>query len=424
MRAPRAGGGSGAFRERLSEAWIELRGNPGRSFLQALGVMLGVASVLGGFSISDSQRQQAARMFAKTGGIDKLNVLPTDTVYQGTPSALQNANRGLRLEDATEGGQVSSAAKAINATSVLKSARARVRSEFADQERDINGIGADYLAVNGYEIEQGRAFTSQDLATGAPVALLGAEAASVFYPTGDVVGKTLRLGDVPVTVVGVFHQKVFRFREGQHNVFAWRNRIVAVPSGLVAARMEGDSYHRLDKITFRVPDLAAMSDFTKQLSSLVTSNHRLQTDYRLDDVAKRLERQMNQGAVYNLIFMFSGVLALIGGGMVNVNIQLASLKERVREVGVKMAIGAPGSEIFKSFMTEALLLTLLGSAAGFVIGIVFSWVITKAIGAPLTLAPLSFLWSALMALVFGFLFALYPAAKASRQSPMEALRYE
>lgn len=420
----RAKSGTGAFRERLSEAWIELRGNPGRSFLQALGVMLGVASVLGGFSISDSQRQQAARMFAKTGGTDKLNVFPTDTVYQGTPSALQNANRGLRLEDATEGGQVSSAAKAINATSVVKNARARVRSEFADQERDINGIGADYLAMNGYEIEQGRAFTSQDMATGAPVAILGAEAASVFYPTGDVVGRTLRLGDVPVTVVGVFHQKVFRFREGQHNIFAWRNHIVAVPSGLVAARMEGDAYHRLDKITFRVPDLAAMSDFTKQLSSLVTSNHRLQTDYRLDDVAKRLERQMNQGAVYNLIFMFSGVLALIGGGMVNVNIQLASLKERVREVGVKMAIGAPGSEIFKSFMTEALLLTLLGSAAGFVIGIVFSWVITRAIGAPLTLAPLSFVWAVLMALVFGFLFALYPAAKASRQSPMEALRYE
>jgi putative ABC transport system permease protein len=415
---------SGAFRERLTEAWIELRGNPGRSFLQALGVMLGVASVLGGFSIADSQRQQAARMFARTGGVDKLNVLPTDTVYQGVPSALHNANLGLRLEDATRGGQVSTAAKAVNATSVLKSARARVRSEFADQERDINGIGADYVAMNGYEVEQGRGFSSHELATGAPVAILGAEAASVFFPTGEILGKTLRLGDVPVTVIGVFQEKVFRFRDGQQNVFSWRNRIVAVPSGLVAARMEGDAYHRLNRITFRVPDLAAMSSFSKQLSALVTSNHRLQDDFRLDDVAKRLERQMNQGAVYNLIFLFSGVLALIGGGMVNVNIQLASLKERVREVGVKMAIGAPGSEIFKSFMTEALLLTLLGSGAGFVIGIVFSWVITRSIGAPLSLAPLSFLWAALMALVFGFLFALYPAVKASRQSPMEALRYE
>ena len=252
----------------------------------------------------------------------------------------------------------------------------------------------------------------------------GAEAASVFFPTGEIVGKPLRIGDVPVTVIGVFAEKNFRFREGQSNIFAWRNRIVAVPSSLVAARMEGDDYHRLDRVTFRVPDLEQMADFSKELSGLLTANHRLQQDYRLDDVAKRLERQMSQGDVYNIIVMLSGVLALIGGGMVNVNVQLASLKERVREVGVKMAIGAPGREIFKAFMTEALLLTLLGSVAGYAIGVAFSWIITHSIGVPLALAPLSFVWATAMAVVFGFLFALYPAAKASRQSPMEALRYE
>jgi len=414
---------TGAFRERLLEAWTELRENPGRSFLQALGVMLGVASVLGGFSISDSQRRQTEHVFARIGGIDKLNVLPTDTIYDGAPSALQSANLGLRLEDASDGGAVPSA-KAVNATSILKQARARVRSEHADQERDVNGIGADYVPLNGYEVEEGRGFSAHDFASGAPVAILGAEAASVFFPSGDAVGKPLRIGEVPVTVIGVFQEKNFRFREGQQNIFAWRNKIVAVPSLLVTSRMNGDQYHRLDRITFRVPDLAAMANFSKELSSLVTSNHRLQKDFRLDDVQKRLQRQFSQGQVYNLIFMLSGVLALIGGGMVNVNIQLASLKERVREVGVRMAIGAPGSEIFKAFMTEALLLTLLGSAVGFVVGIVFSWTITKLIGVPLTLNGLSFLWATLMAVVFGFLFALYPAVKASRQSPMEALRYE
>src|SRR3954447_17225182 len=105
---------TGAFRERLHEAWTELRGNPGRSFLQALGVMLGVASVLGGFSISDSQKQQSERLFARIGGADKLNVLPADVVYQGTPSALQNANRGLRLDDAVGGSGIPTA-KAVNA---------------------------------------------------------------------------------------------------------------------------------------------------------------------------------------------------------------------------------------------------------------------------------------------------------------------
>ena len=414
---------SGAFRERLREAWIEIRENPGRSFLQALGVMLGVASVLGGFSIADSQRHQAERIFARIGGIDKLNVMPTDTVADGTPSALATANLGLRLDDALEGGAIPSA-KAVNATSIQKGARARVRSEFADQERAISGIGADYIAMNGYEIEGGRTFSAHDLEIGAPVVILGSEPASVFFPTGEIVGKPIRIGDVPVTVIGVFREKVFRFREGQQNIFAWRNRIVAVPSQLVAARMNGDQYQRLDRITFRVPDLALMADFAKELTGLVTSNHRLQKDFRLDDVAKRLQRQLSQGDIYNIIFMLSGVLALIGGGMVNVNVQLASLKERVREVGVKMAIGAPGREIFKAFMTEALLLTLLGSVVGYAVGIAFAWIIAHSLGMPLSLAPMSFFWATFMAVVFGFLFALYPAAKASRQSPMEALRYE
>ena len=413
----------GGTRERLSESWVELRENPGRSVLQALGVILGVAAVLGGFSISDSMRRQSEHLFAKIGGTDKLNVLPREAADDGTPTALRSANLGLRMEDAREGGLLP-AGKGIEGVSVLKEARARVRSEFADEERRVTGIDADYLPLNGYQLEQGRAFSSHDLESGSPVALLGSEAASVFFPTGSIVGQRIRIGDVPVEVIGLLREKVFRFRGGQGNQFAWRNRIVAVPARLVARRMQGDTYARLDRITFRFPDLDQMASFSKQLSSLVTANHRLQRDFRLDDVAARLEKQRSQGDVYNIIFMLSGILSLIGGGMVNVNIQLASLKERVREVGVKMALGASGKEIFKSFMTEALLLTVLGSFSGYVIGIVFSWTITKSIGIPLSLAPKSFIFATAMAVVFGFLFALYPAAKASRQSPMEALRYE
>lgn len=413
----------GGTRERFSEAWIELRENPGRSVLQALGVILGVAAVLGGFSISDSMRRQSDRLFTSIGGTDKLNVLPRETIEDGNPTALHTANLGLRMEDAREGGGLSSA-KPVAGVSVQRDARMRVRSEFADEERRVTGMDADYLALNGYEVEKGRAFSSHDLESGSPVAILGSEAASVFFPTGEIVGQRIRVGDVPVTVVGVLGEKVFRFRGNQGNQLAWRNRVVAVPARLVARRMQGDTYARLDRITFRFPDLDQMASFSKELSSLVTANHRLQRDFRLDDVAKRIEKRRSQGDVYNIIFMLSGILSLIGGGMVNVNIQLASLKDRVREVGVKMAIGAPGREIFYSFMTEALLLTALGSLVGLIAGIAFSKVITSSIQTPLVFVPMSFVWAVLLAGVFGFLFALYPAWKASRLSPMEALRYE
>jgi putative ABC transport system permease protein len=413
---------SGAFRERLHNSWVEMRENPARSALQALGVILGVASVLGGFSISDSQRRRADQLYVRLGGLDKLNVQPNPAVNDGRPSALQTANLGLRNQDASDGTGLD--VKQVAGASVVKFARARVRSAYGDQERQVWGIGGEYLATEGYQIVEGRSFSSQDVAIGAPVAILGTEAASVFFPFGDAIGKTMRVGDVPVQVVGLLEERVFKFRKSGGNIFRWRNRIIAVPSTLVTRRFEGDAYQRLDRVTFKMHDVDAISAFSKSLSNLLRANHRQQEDFRLDDVASRVRKRQKERDAYDVIFALSGILSIVGGGIVNVNIQMASLKERVREVGVKMAIGAPGKEIFKEFLTEALLVSALGSAVGMLAGIAFSKIITSAIGIPLWMDPKSFLFAFLLATAFGFLFALYPAIKASRLSPMEALHYE
>jgi ABC-type antimicrobial peptide transport system permease subunit len=413
---------SGAFRQRVAEAWVEIRANLGRSALQGLGVMVGVASVLGGFSISDSNQRRSDERWRKLGGIERLNVQPAAATRDGNVTALARANLGLRNDDAADGEALNR--KAVHATSVQRFARARLRSPYADQERQVSGIGGDFLPLNGYDVEEGRAFSMTELASGAPVCLLGAEAASVFFPSGNAVGQTLRVGDFPVVVVGVLRELVFRWRDGERNAMAWRNRIVAVPSKLVASRMQGDRYERVDRMTFKIPELSLMEGFARDLSSLLKANHRQQDDVRIDDIAARMRKRQSQGQVYNLIFMLSGILSLVGGGMVNVNIQLASLRERVREVGVKMAIGASGPEVFKAFMTEAVLLTSLGSLAGLVLGIGFSKAICVFLSIPLFLAPGSFFAAFFVASAFGVVFALFPAWKASRLSPMEALRYE
>lgn len=413
---------SGAFRQRVAEAWIEIRENLGRSALQGLGIMVGVASVLGGFAISDSSQRRSDERWRKLGGIERLNVQPAAVASDGNPTALQRANLGLRNADAVDGEGMNR--KAVHATSVQRFARARVRSPYADQERSVSGIGGDFLPLNGYDVEEGRSFSSTELAAGAPVCLLGAEAAAAFFPSGGAVGQTVRVGDVPVVVVGVLRELVFRWRDGEPNAMAWRNRIVAVPAALVASRMNGDRYERVDRVTFKIPELSLMEGFSRDLASLLKANHRQQDDVRIDDIAARIRKRQSQGQVYNMIFMLAGILSLIGGGMVNVNIQLASLGERVREVGVRMAIGASGREVFKSFMTEALLLTGLGSLVGLLLGIAFSKGICVFLDIPLFLAPGSFAAAFFVASAFGFLFALYPAWKASRLSPMEALRYE
>jgi ABC-type antimicrobial peptide transport system permease subunit len=383
--------------------------------------MLGVASVLGGFSISDSMRQRSKTVYAKMGGIDKLNVQPSAVLKDGSPSALQMANLGLRNEDAEDGRD---AEKAITGVSEQKFARARVRSTWADQERDIRGIGGDYFATEGYEVARGRNFTREDMDSAARVAILGSEVVDTFFPSGNAIGQTIKIGDVPVTVIGQLKERVFYFRKSNRNMFRWRNRIVAVPATLVSRRFEGDSYRKLDRVTFRIPKLDAMASFSKVLSGMLKANHRQQDDFRLDDVGARVRRERSQGDVYDIIFLLSGVLSLLGGGIVNVNIQMATLKERIREVGVKMAIGASGREVFKEFMTEAMMLTGAGALVGLVFGIGFSKIITSSIGIPLHMDLKSFVSAYLLAGAFGILFALYPAWKAARLSPMEALRYE
>ena len=413
---------TGAFRERFVEAWMEIRENVGRSSLQAIGVVLGVASVLGGFSISDSQRRRSEERWTKLGGMDRLVVQQATAVKDGTPTALEAANLGLRGEDREEAERLD--ARALEGATQEKVARGRIRSPYADQDRQVRGIDGDYLPLNGYSIESGRSFSGQELAEGRPVALLGAEARAVFFPTGDVIGQTIRVGDIPVVVVGILEEKVFRWRDSDPNWFAWRNRVILVPSVLVARRMNGDRWNRVERVSFRIRDLSLMKKFGEGLETLLRGNHRQQGDFRIDDVAARVRRQQDQGQIYNLIFMLSGVLSLLGGGIVNVNIQMAALKDRVREVGVKMAIGASGGEVFKGFMTEALMLTALGSLVGLVGGVAFSAAITAFLKMPLFMHPKSFAWAILLAAAFGFVFALYPAWKASRLSPMEALRYE
>ena len=413
---------NGKFRERVRNAWVEMRENLTRSTLQSLGIVLGVASVLGGFSISDSMRQRSLELYRRLGGFDKLNVQPSAVIKEGSPTALQMANLGLRAEDAKEGSDLDR--NAVDGVSIQKSARARVRSAWADQERDIRGIGGDFLPLDGYEIAEGRNFTRRDIDSAAPVVILGTEALAVFFPSGHALGQTLRIGDTPVTVVGVLKERVFYFRKSNRNIFRRRNRIIAIPTTLVTRRFEGDQYQRLDRVTFRIPKIDAMAMFSKGLGSLLKASHRQQDDFRLDDVAARVRKEQSQGDVYDIIFMLSGVLSLIGGGIINVNVQMATLKERIREVGVKMAIGASGREVFKEFLTEALLLTAVGSLAGLGIGLGFSKLITFSLGIPLHIDAKSFLAAYSLAIVFGFLFALYPAFKAAKLSPMEALHYE
>lgn len=422
LTASMAGAWTSLWAERLREAWAELREQPGRTALQALGVTLGVASILGGFALSDSLRRQSERYQLRMGGMDLLHVYPQPVAHSGPPSALQTANPGLRAGDAAAGAALDS--QGVAGVSLSRMDGVQVRSPFALRRSQVTGIGADFIPMAGYALARGRGFAAAELEAGAPVAILGSGAAQRFFPGADPLGQVLDLGGRPVTVVGTFQARVFRFGKDQPNALGWQNRIIALPAAFVQRRLQADPHQRVDELSFRLPEPSRMVAFARDLATLLQARHRSQIDFRLDDVGARFRRQQRQGRVYDLVFLLSGVLAMLGAGIVNVNIHLASLRERVREVGLKLALGASAPEVFLGFMTEAMLLTLLGILAGLAGGLGFAWILTRCLGMPLFLRPGSFLWAGVMAFGFGFGFALVPAWKACRLSPMEALRYE
>lgn len=411
---------NGKLIERILNSWLEIRENLGRSCLQIIGIVLGVASVLGGFSILDSQKRHSEREFLRTGGFNKLNISPSESGKGGTPSALQMANLGLRIKDATDG--QNSHPNVVGGVSLIKNINVRIKSSFADQERIVTGASPDFINIEGYKLDQGRMFCIQDMACASPVALLGSQVAKTFFPNGNALGEFISIENTPVRVIGIFRERIFMAED--YNMFSYLNRRIYVPTTLVQQRFQGDHYQRLDRIVFKIPNLEAMQKFAEDITVIVRYNHRQQEDFEIDDVAARVKKHQGQNKVFRVILSFSGILALIGSGMVNINIQLASLRERIREIGVKMAIGASSLEMFKEFLTEALLLTVFGEIIGLFFGVLFSFAITGMLKVPLFLEPMSFIWAFLLALTTGFIFALFPAWKASRQSPMEAIRFE
>ena len=286
-----------------------------------------------------------ARSSRRIGGIDKLNVLPSRHrrrrhAERAADRQPRPAPRGRRRRRRAADAPRRSTPPACS----RRRGRACARSSPTRSARS-RGIGGDYLAMNGYEIEQGRGFSAarlRDRRAGRDPRHRGGRASS--SPPATIVGKTIRIGDVPVTVIGVFDEKVFRFREGQqqHLRLAQPHRGGALARSS-PRRMRG---RRLPPPRPRhLPHAATSTRWptsrrsSPRWSRPTTASRRTSASTTSTSAC---ERQQSQGDVYNIIFMLSGVLSLIGGGMVNVNIQLASLKERVREVGVKMAIGASG----------------------------------------------------------------------------------
>ncbi|HUD71952.1 MAG TPA: ABC transporter permease, partial [Dongiaceae bacterium] len=299
-----------------------------------------------------------------------------------------------------------------------------VRTPSYLKERDISGLTPDYPSVYNFYPARGRFLIEDDMASMARVVVLGDTAARLYFGNEDPLGKTLFLGDVGFRVVGVMRRKEFYFNEGDRNALEWMNRMTIIPITALYARFTGDPDRKVEYVNVMVDSVKNNRKAADAIKAVLLRRHGGVLDFEVINREERLKQQEAESAVFDITFMVTGLVSLIVGGIVIMNIMLASLRDRIREVGVRKAIGAKGLDVALQFLVESVLVTSIGGLAGLPLGMAFAGGITALLGQPAIITPRMAIVSVVASVSVGLVFGLYPAIKASRLNPVEALRYE
>lgn len=405
--------------EALEGGLAEVRSHKLRTVLQTLGVILGVGSLVAVQALADAGRRQSLRFFAEVGGLTKIGVVNRPP-QEGTATAKELRSKGLTLDDALA---LRAEVREARFVDPMSWSWQLVRTPDYQEHRDVTGVTPDYAAVYKFWPERGRFITEDDLARAAPVAVLGDTAAKLLFGNANPLGRTVQIGESGFVVVGVMRRKEFFFEGRDDNALEWMNRMTIVPLSAVHARFNGDTDRRIGFVNVVVGKVADIPKASEAIRGLLQRRHGV-VDFRVWNRSDRMAEQEERMKVFDITFLVAGLVSLIVGGVVIMNIMLASFQERVREVGVRKALGARPLDIAVQFLVETVLVTVLGSGAGLLAGIALAQGITGLLKMPAEITLRMGVVAVGAAVAVGFVFGLYPAVRAARLVPVEALRYE
>jgi putative ABC transport system permease protein len=399
----------------LKVAFRALARNKLRSLLTALGIIIGVACVVAVVGIGEGARIQSEDRL-KSLGTNFLMVMPGTITSSGARAGLGSSSK-LSEDD------VDAIRREVPSVSYISASIRTVGQVIYGNQNwstSIQGAQVDWPLVRSWNLASGQFFTDQDDHAATKVCVLGQTVVTNLFGDEDPVGKMIRIKNIPFRVTGVLESK------GGSTQGADQDDLVVAPYETVRKKIMGTT--AVGQILVSAASDELVTRAQEELSALLRQRHRI-TKTADDDFIIRSQTEMIQQAeaqshtMSALLWSIAGVSLLVGGIGI-MNIMLVSVTERTREIGVRMAIGARGRDIQAQFLVEALALSLTGGAAGIAVGLGIQRIVARFAGWPVAVQPsaitLAFLFSALIGVTFGF----YPALKASRLDPIEALRYE
>jgi putative ABC transport system permease protein len=412
-----------SLRESVVDGIADIRSHWSRTLLQLVGIVLGVASVVATFGLIDGGKRQMTEFFDRTGGIRKM-FIRNQRDKAPVQTAAERSSKGLTYDDALA---LQREATTIELVEPTMERRELVRAPGYEKTLEIAGSTPAYEPMYDFHAAEGRFLTAEDMAQSAKVVVLGATRREQIFGGRPAVGQVLNIGGSGYTVIGVMEKKEFFFNSANDNALDWMNRLVFIPVTTMVNRMAGDRTGQKVahiNVQTRTADEKEMAKAMDEVGDILKRAHGGVVDFEVINRAQRMQQQQQQGRIYDITFLICGTISLLVGGIVIMNILLASFNERVREVGTRKALGATGLDIMAQFLVESVVVTILGGLLGLGLGVGFTTMISALIQQPVVLTPPIMLLGLLFSVFVGIFFGFYPAVKAARLNPIQALRYE
>jgi len=400
----------------LRIAWTAIVRNKMRAFLTMLGIIIGVAAVISMIAIGQGSKQSIQSQITGMGS-NMITIRPSSNVTGG--ARLDNAS----VQSLTESDLIAlqKQPRFINAVSPSISARGQAIIGSNNWTTNLQGVLPEYLSIRSWTLKDGGPFTDQDSKMAAKVCLVGLTVVNNLFPGGeDPIGKSIRFRNIPFKIIGVLAKK------GENTFGQDQDDVILTPLSTVQKRIVATIYYQ--NIFASAIDANSTDSAASEIEQVMRTSHKLQkgTD---DDFSVRTQAELisTLSATSGILTILLGVIAgisLVVGGIGIMNIMYVSVTERTKEIGLRMAVGARGTDILMQFLIEAILISITGGLIGVAIGFLATKLVTIFLHWPTLVTESSVLLSFMVCFITGVFFGYYPALKASQLDPIEALRYE